>query len=499
MNRLLVLLFAFFLAACTNDPEPAPKDLDLSASQADSVYTQIVPFVYDLKVESENKPLADAEISLQIDAAAKKAIGKTGADGSLHYSTTGFSSVIGQYVKLVFTATKPGHETSTLTKFLRFDQALTITIADTFTAEPGQALTIPISVGAGAIATPDITVNVLDHSTNNTISLTASNGSTGFVYLVPTSGPRLLRFTATASKTGYIAATKDFYVRRNVIPRKLEGFGMTSLNSTSIGLVWDPVEGYSEPYVVNVYTGGEKIKTLSVTTTETAITGLEPNRLYSFGVEVDGEEKSYGQWATAKRLPFEANGTQTVRLWETAAENTTRHSGLILSADGMSTAATTSNESSKINMVLATQFSAQAPVSLVSPGVIGSGLPFGKSTTFSEVSYYVIGGLDKDYYTGSIASLFSMGYNELILDQRDEPRTDVALVLPVLLTDKDNDVNYARLEVLMQPNGQPFGFDNGNAFIDLRASYQTMTNVGYAGRPRSRRFEAQNKPVHPRQ
>lgn len=489
MKRLFLVLFAFVFAACTNDPDPADKDLTLDVRQADSLTTSQLPFTYLLTAQSDGKPLAEADVFVQENAAARESIGKTRSDGTITFTETELSGAMGEWTKYTFSASKAGHKTATVTRHLKFEMGLAISVVDTTIAAPGDEVGISIVVTAGAVGTTDVTLHVKDHRSGFTTPVPTTNGAGIYNYQVPFAGSADYRFTITAVKPGFTPASRDFVIRSVAPVRKLAGFGMTSLNSTSIALTWDPIPDYDQDYAINVYNGATFVRSWSGLDTRAVIDGLQPGIVYTFRALVDGVETEYGNWATAKRLPFETNGTQTIRLWEIAAEDATTGAGLIISPNGLRVVNTQSSESHLVDVVLGSDFiDPTIPIYLVSPGVQGSGIVVGKTTRFAT-PFLITGGLDKDFYTASVAGLFNDNFNSVDILQNGTPE-QYSLVIPTLLEDENDVKSYARIEIVPQATGQLFGRSGQFYFVDLKVSYQTLKNTGYVGRPRLHKAES---------
>jgi hypothetical protein len=191
-------------------------------------------------------------------------------------------------------------------------------------------------------------------------------------------------------------------------------------------------------------------------------------------------------WSPAVRWP---GATGEVQIWSTADPSPNHPSGLIIDADGITAVSVNGARKDEVDVVLGTNTNTATPVSLLSPGIDGSGIITNKRTFFGT-PYNVAGGLDNDYYTAAITSLISTtganAYNAVDLARRavGSEALGTSLIIP-FLTD---DGHYGRIELV--PNvttGQIFTTDASLIeSIQVRVSYQTQTNVGYVGRGTAR-------------
>lgn len=189
-------------------------------------------------------------------------------------------------------------------------------------------------------------------------------------------------------------------------------------------------------------------------------------------------------WSPATRWPGATTSTQ---IWSTADPLPNHPSGLIIDATGITGASTNGATKDQIDIVLGFNSDPNTPVSILSPGIDGSGIITTKRTFFGK-PYNVAGGLDKDYYTAPITSLISTtgptAYNAVDLTMRtDAAVKGTSLIIP-FLTD---DGHFGRIELL--PNattGQVFTTEGGIESVQVRVSYQTQQNVGYVARAYSR-------------
>lgn len=220
-------------------------------------------------------------------------------------------------------------------------------------------------------------------------------------------------------------------------------------------------------------------------------TGLAPNTNYVFSVNnAAGTSAGTITWAGAMRWPSEANPDATVQLWETADPSPNHPSGLIIDGTGISAISTESADSASIDMVLAWNDPTTAPgnqgvpVSLVSPGITGSGIIVNKRTYFGNAAYNVAGGLDNDYYTAPVTSLITTGNGGITgVDLAPRAAGSEALNTSLIVPFLTEDGHYGRIELVPDPvTGQVYTSVAGIESIKVRVSYQTQANTGYVGR-----------------
>lgn len=262
----------------------------------------------------------------------------------------------------------------------------------------------------------------------------------------------------------------------------VDSLAATALSSTSIRVRWSG--GTTSDQVVATPTGGGTAVTVNSSNGVATITGLTLGQTYSIKVtNADGESGAL-TWAPARRWPFETNGSQTVRLYSTGAPLPTQPSGLIFDASGIQTVSIRSSDSDDIDVVLAFNEDENVPVSLVSPGVDGSGIYDGKNTIFGDDAFLVDGGLDNDFYGTPIQNLFTDNRNGTDVERRAGGSAELGWSKIILVkAQSGSNVHYARIELVPQSNGQLFGEESTYEFVDLRVSYQTIPNAGYVGRP----------------
>jgi hypothetical protein len=267
-------------------------------------------------------------------------------------------------------------------------------------------------------------------------------------------------------------------------PDSPNNLAATSLSSTSIKVRWDKSTS-SDDVIVTPTSGGTAV-TLTSANGAATITGLTLGQTYTIQIKNDNGSSSILTWAPARRWPSEANPSQTVRVYSTGAAAPNKPSGLIFNGTEIRAVSIRSADSDNIDLVVAFNAAIDTPISFVSPGVFGSGIETGKQTLFGDENYVVAGGLDNDFYTGSITGLFSDGNNAVDIVRRLLGSSAIGLPLIVLArTQESGNVHYARIELVPQPDGQAFGVEDTYEFVDLKISYQTIPNAGYVGRPQA--------------
>ena len=206
---------------------------------------------------------------------------------------------------------------------------------------------------------------------------------------------------------------------------------------------------------------------------------------YVFTVRNDaGTSANSLTWSPATRWP---NATGSTQIWSTADPSPNHPSGLIIDATGITPASVNGAAKDQIDVVLGFNADPNTPVSILSPGIDGSGIITTKRTFFGT-PFNVAGGLDKDYYTAPITSLISTtganAYNAVDLTMRtDAAVKGTSLIIP-FLTD---DGHYGRIELVPNAStGQIFTTEGGIESVQIRVSYQTQQNVGYVARAYSR-------------
>ncbi len=271
------------------------------------------------------------------------------------------------------------------------------------------------------------------------------------------------------------------------------GNGVTKLSanarsSSAINVRWENGSASDTLYVTSPAGVTTKYVATQGTTYNTAIaTGLSANQNYTLTVHNASGASSNLTWATAARWP-EAGGS--VQIFSTADPSPNNPSGLIIDASGITPMSVNSaTRKDEIDIVLAandlTQFP-NTPVSVLSPGIDGSGIITTKRTFFGE-PFNVAGGLDNDYYTDAINTLIAKtgtkAYNSIDLTTRSGEAVGTSTIIP-FLTD---DGHYGRIELV--PNattGQVYTTVGGIESIQVKVSYQTQMDNGYVGRGTAR-------------
>lgn len=506
ISRILAVLLLSFLAACTNDPEPAQEyQLVVTSTNPDSVLNPTMPITFDLIVRANNAPVQGAQVIVTKPNGVNDTMTtKTGADGHVIYTEAEFSGTLNQWNIYSFRAFKDGSKMSTrYVRHVRVLPQLLLTAPDTTAIIAGDIALVKLTVTDASLA-PVINASVKIENAFGSVVAEPTTNQDGEVTFQVITNPQDLgaqSFKATASKINFAnSSTVPFVVRTRRPPLPPPSvFYFNSLNSHAIGIRWDPVDDDDAVYKVTAYTeGGVAVHSVSTQDIEAVLEDQSISGVHYLGISVDGgEEGPKRPWATAKRLPFEVNGQQTIRLWETAAPgNVGGGAGLIVSATGLRIADVASSESSLIDVVLATTSDSQIPLKLVAPGVQGSGITKGKVTVFAPVASEFLGTLDNDYYQESFETLIPSpqdAFNTLYIAHRTTPDPQLSLIQPLLFDGSGG--HYGRIEIVPQANGQLYGEDKGYLFVDLRVSYQELANTPYAGRPRSQQPNRPSKAV----
>jgi hypothetical protein len=278
------------------------------------------------------------------------------------------------------------------------------------------------------------------------------------------------------------------------------GNGVTGLSanahsSTAINARW---EGGSATDTLVATANGVEFRSASVQTVTSGgttfhaatVSGLTLGTDYVLTVRNASGTSSSLSWAPATRWPSEANTTQTVRLFSTAAPLASQPSGLVIDVDGITAISTESADSASVDVVLGYNASSSAPIALLSPGVDGSGIIIGKRTNFA-VPFNVAGGLDNDYYTGPVTGLITVGSTGITaVDIVNRPAGSEALNTSVIVPFVTGDNRYGRIELVPQADGQVYGTMTSGSktfeYVDLKVSYQTQVGKGYVARPAAR-------------
>jgi hypothetical protein len=272
----------------------------------------------------------------------------------------------------------------------------------------------------------------------------------------------------------------------------ISNLSATARSATSIGVRWE--NGTASDSVVVTAVGGTTPVIVAATAAgefnKAVVNGLTVGTDYTISVRNANGTSSSITYSPATRWP--ADGS-TVRLYSTAAPASVGPSGLIIENTGIRVVSTESAaDSNSIDVVLGWNDNAAKPVSLVSPGVEGSGVFNGMETKFIS-PFLVAGGLNEDYYTGSIVGLFTAGPTFNAVDVETLSAADAAkaysLIAPFRST-AGGEVHYGRIELVPQAaTGQPYGVlvvgGKQYEFVDVKVSYQSVANSGYVGRPQA--------------
>lgn len=271
----------------------------------------------------------------------------------------------------------------------------------------------------------------------------------------------------------------------------ITGLSATARSATSIGVRWE--NGTASDSVVVTPVGGTTPVIVAGTAAgvfnKAVVSGLAVGTNYTIAVRNANGTSSSITYSPATRWP--ADGS-TVRIWSTATPGANRPSGLIIENGGITPISTEAADSTRIDVVLGWNDNPAKPVALVGPGVEGSGVFNGMETKFIS-PFLVAGGLNEDYYTGSIVGLFTAGPTFNAVDVATLSATDAAknlsLIAPFRST-AGGEVHYGRIELVPQAGtGQNYGVivEGGNQyeFVDVKVSYQSVPNSGYVGRPQA--------------
>lgn len=496
LSRLLAALVILTFYACTNDSEPAQEQqLVVTSTNPDSVVNPAMPITFDLVVRANNNPIEGAQVIVtKPNGQDDTMTTKTGADGHVIYTEASFSGVLNHWNIYSFRAFKEGSKTSTrYTRHVRVLPRLMLAVVDTVEVIGGQTANITLTVTEPS-STPTLNAAVkIENAFGNVVAepLTDQNGEVTFT--VPTNPQDIgtQSFKATASKINFAnSETHHFAIKivRNP-PQPPSVFYFNSLSSHSIGVKWDPVDDDKAVYHLKAYQEGSAVVfSKSTQGIEAILDDPSLSGITYVGISVNGgPEGPRRPWATAKRLPFEVNGQQTVRLWETAAPASKGGAGLIVSPTGLRSVDISSPESSMVDVVLATfPDSPELPLMLVAPGVDGSGITKGKNTLFASLATEFLGTLDDDYYQESLEALIPKpqeAYNTLFIANRTAPNPQLSVILPLVFDHSGG--HYGRIEIAPQSDGQLYGKEDDYHFIDVRISYQELAETPYAGRPRA--------------
>jgi hypothetical protein len=267
------------------------------------------------------------------------------------------------------------------------------------------------------------------------------------------------------------------------------GLSANARSATEVNVRWT---GGSATDTLVATLNGTEMKYTAVTTEtidgtvyyKAVATGLTLNNNYAFNVRNSaGTSAGSITWAPATRWPGASTSTQ---IWSTADPSPAHPSGLIIDASGITPMSVNdAARKAEIDVVLAANDLTQMPgipVSILSPGINGSGIITDKRTFFGT-PYNVAGGLDNDYYTAPITTLISTtganAFNAVDLSTRtDAAVLGTSLIIP-FLTD---DGHYGRIELMPGSTGQVYTTAGGIESVQVRVSYQTQANNGYVAR-----------------
>jgi len=252
----------------------------------------------------------------------------------------------------------------------------------------------------------------------------------------------------------------------------------TSLSESSIALRWKDLGAGTQYTVSAVPTGGGSVISFKTTETKALLQNLKSNTIYKITIGTLAGTTKAMEWAPAYR-------TGVIRLYETNDNTPGHNAGIVITGVGTHAASINGPERQLVDFVLVTDHTAPAPyLALASASVTAlTGITDGRVTAISDVTYLVDGGLDVDYYTKGIESLFTLS-NPANFATLVEDNEGSSLILPFLLADN----HFGRLEIMTQADGKLYGVDSkNNKFIDVRISYQTITGKGYVSRPRPTR------------
>jgi hypothetical protein len=260
-----------------------------------------------------------------------------------------------------------------------------------------------------------------------------------------------------------------------------------SRSESSIGVAWHRQSSDVTADTVVVMANGAVVKNQVVAAPDTTavVVGLTLNTLYTISVHSKaGVSSNTVTWAPATR-------TQTVRLYETADNSGGHYSGLVLNGNeigqgpnavAVSTADAAPNHLSTDIVFASDQTNTNSFLTIVSPAVTSiSGVESGKYTKFSN-PIQIAGGMDNIYYTGDLRTTIATSGTSIVnAIELTTTTNQQPLVFNVLTADN----HFARVEVQPQPSnaGRLYAGAAGQNYIDVKVSYQPLSNTPYAGRP----------------
>lgn len=272
------------------------------------------------------------------------------------------------------------------------------------------------------------------------------------------------------------------------------GVEVTSMANNTFGVRWTRASGdVGVNKIIATPSGGGTATEVTTTSTATSGTITVPAAgRYNIMVQSsDGNNSTAVEWATAVRYGTEA---APLRLWETA-DNTPGHpSGLILST-GTPTSILAGNKLDIDVILMSDPLLPSLPyLSFQGADVNGSG-GLTRATRFGNTYYVVAAGLDGDYYSSSFAGEIKAVSDPTAVNYFAIPQLASN---PIILLARTADGHYARIEIVKQPTtGLLWGEDSTpqhNRFIDVVVSYQTIADLGYAGRPAGVVYNSINTP-----
>jgi hypothetical protein len=230
--------------------------------------------------------------------------------------------------------------------------------------------------------------------------------------------------------------------------------------SSGIGLTWTRTTSDTKADTAYLESSTGAVVAESVVAAPTAnahFTGLHEGEIYTLHVNSFEAISEQVHWALSKRYG-------PVRVYEGL--------GLDLSTGDVTTVTGDADQS---DLVLATDASSAAFMSIVSPSLTElTGLAHGRATHISD--FYTYGqSLDSLYYLKDLSNRFDSDVTAIQLDFESHP----SLIFQVVTADG----NYAQVGIIPQPDGRLIGVGADNKrFVDFRVSYQSLANLPYAGR-----------------
>jgi hypothetical protein len=290
--------------------------------------------------------------------------------------------------------------------------------------------------------------------------------------ITPADPGGLFRYHCSAVKDGYRASDPvDVYLEMMLNLRVQ--VAVTSLNSTSLGVRWSPLDMRPDT-IVATRDGVAVARTIVTGDTSAVIDGLEAGVIYSVSVHTaDGPSMSV-LWSPANKI--------SVRLYE-SADKTSGHAAGINLATGATIDIHDTNAAHDADLVFVSNVSSSSGVSLASPGAWWvSGYRNGRHTRLSPLTFNSVT-LDQTFYTRDLTQFFDSSTTQG-MDVRDV--LGYYYGMPAVAYCKTESGNYARIEILPQGGGSLLGGTYGKRYMDMVIWYQPVANVPYAGRGRRR-------------